>query len=394
VLFLAGRDITEWGYIGRINFFVREIAKKEMTIIVNHPQYWKRNWNRAPSAEYRNYLPEGRVTIVNGYPIPVPHHILCEFVNFVPRLLILLRLCLQYEIIYVVNYLQMPSSITRGLWNIKGKAIILDYADYPPSLLSYIPFKALTKPLVRAISDLEVMASDGVVTCSNLLSKEVRRVRSDETKLVSNGCYLNANTGTKRKEYRRRLGFGDEIVFGYVGSIRRSVKIDDVLRCLPKIKEASLLVVGDGPQLPAFKAIANELGLEARTRFVGRASRETVNDYISAMDICLVPFEEGIFSYFDRPLKFFEYACMGKPILVSRIPELMLTFPEKDHPYIAYYSGLEEFQEKAIMFIQAIEQGEFEAGLNEFKERIKREYNWEILSNRFREYCERVAKMD
>jgi glycosyltransferase involved in cell wall biosynthesis len=63
--------------------------------------------------------------------------------------------------------------------------------------------------------------------------------------------------------------------------------LDVVIRALPKVTDADLLVVGDGPERQQLERLARTTGAGARVRFAGTSDR--VETYLRAADAFVLP---------------------------------------------------------------------------------------------------------
>jgi len=85
---------------------------------------------------------------------------------------------------------------------------------------------------------------------------------------------------------------GDTLRLLYVGRVVRTKGLRDAVRALallPDSVEYTVDVVGDGPDLPAVKAEARELGLEKHIRFHGRLPRSEIDSFYSQADLFVFP---------------------------------------------------------------------------------------------------------
>ena len=85
--------------------------------------------------------------------------------------------------------------------------------------------------------------------------------------------------------------------------------------------EARLTIVGDGPQLPALRALADRLGVTDRVEFTGAVGQDEIRAYYERADVFALPsFAEGL------PVVLIEAMATGLPVVASRItgiPELV-----------------------------------------------------------------------
>jgi len=66
VLFVAGMDLTWFGFVGRPHYFIGCLAEDFNVVVFNSLQYWKKLFKRL-SCEYVGYFPSNRVRVVDGY---------------------------------------------------------------------------------------------------------------------------------------------------------------------------------------------------------------------------------------------------------------------------------------------------------------------------------------
>ena len=106
-------------------------------------------------------------------------------------------------------------------------------------------------------------------------------------------------------------------------------------------REAVFHLVGDGSELPLYKKLVEEYGLERRVRFYGFLSGEPLSQVYNRADIavsCLGMYRKGM----DREssLKSREYSARGLPIIAVSPVDI---FPE-DWPYPVSYTHLDVYK--------------------------------------------------
>jgi glycosyltransferase involved in cell wall biosynthesis len=156
---------------------------------------------------------------------------------------------------------------------------------------------------------------------------------------------------TARAAVRAWLGAENNFVVLAVAYLIHAKGIDVLLQALVELPAAIVVwVVGDGPEQPALEALARELGVEQRVRFLGEQAR--VEPYMQAADcfVCPSRWAEA------AGLVNLESQAVGLPVVASRvggIPEYVedghtgLLFPAGDHRALAgCVRGLHEGPEK------------------------------------------------
>jgi glycosyltransferase involved in cell wall biosynthesis len=114
-----------------------------------------------------------------------------------------------------------------------------------------------------------------------------------------------------REELRRLHGFdGPTLVFAGRLSVQKAV--DVALRALRTLEGLDLVLAGDGPDADKLRALAGELGLEGRARFLGPQPRATVFELLRAGDAVVLPSKWENF-----PHVLVEALAVGTPVIAT-----------------------------------------------------------------------------
>ena len=101
----------------------------------------------------------------------------------------------------------------------------------------------------------------------------------------------------------------------------QSLLVESIAELARRGVEARLTIVGDGPQLPALRSLADTLGVADRVDFTGAVGQDRIRDYYDRADVFALPsFAEGL------PVVLIEAMATGLPVVASRItgiPELV-----------------------------------------------------------------------
>ncbi|GEM_PF-132213 len=137
----------------------------------------------------------------------------------------------------------------------------------------------------------------------------------------------NAMSGTRfqrafdREGMRKRLGMEGRIVIGASGQFlpwHGLMELLDGLGSIAREKDLFFLFIGDGPVKEAILARAQELGISDRVRFTGMVPITEVPDYLSAVDIAVIPSA----AQHASPMKLMEYMGAGLPIVAPDLPSI------------------------------------------------------------------------
>lgn len=127
------------------------------------------------------------------------------------------------------------------------------------------------------------------------------------------------------------------LTIGIVKSLAATYGVDLLLRAFAGLPETCrLLIVGDGPQRAELEALALELGIAARTEFVGAVTHIDVPTWLNRLDIYVAPSRQESFG-----VAVIEASACALPVVVSDVgglPEVVrdgetgLVVPRDDVP--------------------------------------------------------------
>lgn len=116
-------------------------------------------------------------------------------------------------------------------------------------------------------------------------------VPADEIEVLTHGVdtrRFHPLSMDQRAQLRRSLGFAEwDVVIGTVASLTPIKRHDLLLRALAKISRdnprVQLILLGEGPERANLEALAQQLGIQARVRFLGY--RSDVENVLPALDV-------------------------------------------------------------------------------------------------------------
>lgn len=289
----------------------------------------------------------------------------------------------QIDVIVTSNILASTAAIVAGKQF--GVPVIFDVSDwFPDSAAAYIGnkwMKELVRKVVLAITKWNMKHSSKVLTVSPSLKKKLIRHGSPEPEVIMNGVNTELFRPMGKELAKFALGLDGYFVIGFAGAIEEWYDLESMIRAMPKLlkryPDIKMLLVGGSlftDDVSHLRALTYELDLGDKIRFTGFVPYERLHGYIAAMDVCAIPLIPKEWAEIALPNKFFEYDAMGKPILLTNIPDIINLGNEM------YIYGDEESYLKAIDLFR----------MNPPKDRneITHEHSWK---NRAEEF-ERVMK--
>lgn len=176
-----------------------------------------------------------------------------------------------------VLHIQSHVVIGRGIVpeaNARGIRVVATNHFMPENLLEYTPFGKWTLPIALKIAWNDAAKTyrlaDTITTPTNLAADYLRKAIAGQ-RVLAISCGIDAS----RYVAREGRPANNDIVF--VGRVAPEKNLDVLVRAvalLPGSLAATLTIVGDGEMIPKLTALAKELGLEDRVRFLGFVSDE------------------------------------------------------------------------------------------------------------------------
>lgn len=175
--------------------------------------------------------------------------------------------------------------------------------------------------LARRLEVRALQLATLVVAVSSPLAEQVRALGTGPVLVLPNGVDPQRFDPRRvdRVGVRTRLGLGDQLTVGWCGILRDWHGLELLLEAMKQLPDALLLVVGDGRARPALVQRAASLGLGERVIVTGRVPHAEMPEYLSAMDIAVVPDERtGVAS----PMKLLEYMAMARAVVAPRLKNI------------------------------------------------------------------------
>jgi phosphatidylinositol alpha-1,6-mannosyltransferase len=137
--------------------------------------------------------------------------------------------------------------------------------------------------------------------------------------VIPNGVDLALFQPRASEGFRRQHGLeGRKVLLSLTRLVPRK-GVDRVIEALPAIAarfaDVIYVVVGDGPQAPALRSLAQVKGVEDRVRFVGPVAFAETADFYNAADIVLLPNRAEAGEADGLPLVFLEANACAKPVI-------------------------------------------------------------------------------
>jgi len=195
--------------------------------------------------------------------------------------------------------------------------------------------------------------------------------------VLPNGVDTTLFQPINRDEIRKNLHLDNSLVIGYVGVLREWVDFEPMFSAINELSstiDVKILIVGGGSGYAATKELVHKYGLEKLTTLTGTIPYSKVPEYISAMDICTIPFKTDQVSKNSLPLKLFEYMSCEKPVISSKIDIVVKEMSD----YVLCAESADEYV-SAIRALSNDYETRKQMGKNGHKF-VEKNYTWDSIS--------------
>jgi glycosyltransferase involved in cell wall biosynthesis len=232
--------------------------------------------------------------------------------------------------------LMLAQASKRALGDLLDQGYDFDLIDahyfYPDGVAAVMLGRYFNKPVVITArgSDISLIArhrvpramirwaagkADGLITVCNALKDELAALGVAPARITSlrNGVDLQRFQPRQRALQREALGVAGYTLLS-VGHLVPVKANELAIGALPLLADVRLMLAGGGPERARLEALARELGVADRVRFLGPLPQEQLVDYYGAADaLVLASSREGWANVLLEAM-----AC-GTPVVASRV---------------------------------------------------------------------------
>jgi glycosyltransferase involved in cell wall biosynthesis len=230
----------------------------------------------------------------------------------------------------VVHLHNPPDLLFPIAWfaRLLGRGVVFDHHDLAPELYEQRFGGGWPAAILRWCERM-TMRSAHVVISANESHRAVATRRGgkhpDSVVVVRNGPLQATIVDTPQLR-------GGEIAdprLCYVGALGTQDGVSVLPEVLERLRRRglgpTLTVVGDGPELPMVRGVAEELGVLESITFTGRVQHSDVPSLIAASDICLDVAPCSPLNHQSTMIKIGEYLAAGRPIVTFDLHETRRT---------------------------------------------------------------------
>ena len=159
-----------------------------------------------------------------------------------------------------------------------------------------------------------VKISELIIVTSNILKEKIQKDAKNILYLPNAGDFKNFSK-LPENNYLNAL---KKPIIGYYGAIAEWFDVELIKYLAIKKPQWNFVLVGHtlGSDISKIKNYPN-------IHFLGEKPYEELPKYLYWFDVCLIPFKDTPLIKATHPVKFYEYLSSGKPVVSSKIPELI-----------------------------------------------------------------------
>jgi O-antigen biosynthesis protein len=174
-----------------------------------------------------------------------------------------------------------------------------------------------------------------VIATSDILLQRIAKVNGKCFYLPNGSDFEHFHSSIDCKAIPEEIAGLHHPIIGFIGAVHDWIDINLVCKLAEAHSDYTILIVGPvnygGHKLNRYRNIL----------LVGKKSYESIPAYLSAIDVCLIPFKLNKLTLASNPIKLYEYLAAGKPVVSTDLPEVrrnasgIVYISENDAEFIA-----------------------------------------------------------
>jgi glycosyltransferase involved in cell wall biosynthesis len=341
----------------------QEIVCKKVTVFLNFP---KSGWLSA----YLEWVFWMVKAFFKSFPLLCqtrPHVILAPN-NTLPSLVcsVFLGLVMRVPVCVVVHHFDVP--LSRG--NHKNHSLFKSYRE-----IKYSGLVSLIKVAASYVSMSILKRADAIIAVSNFTARVLENSGVPKAKILVSGNAVDLGLiGMVRPCFEEKVFDGV-----FVGRIAREKGVFDLLKIWRNVakakKNAKLLIIGNGIELPTVKKEVSTLGLENNVSFRGGCSDVELFGLLKSSKIFIFP------SLFEGwGLAVAEALACGLPVVAYEVPALKEVFGRCKSVFLVPAKNVDGV---AATVLDLLNSSEAELSwLRRYSEVFSKQFSWENISKK------------
>jgi len=237
----------------------------------------------------------------------------------------------RYHLVHIhslPDFLVFASALPRAF----GVRVILDLHEAMPEVLAarfQLDRDAFLVRLARALERVSSAFADEIFVVNETIRDLLvsRRIPSNKITVLPNTPDELAISPVNRLILAQRFGLRGAHSIVIAGGLNAERDLETLIRSLalpPLAGSVDLLLLGRGERkyLADLRALTNQLGLGDRVVLGGFVPHSEALSLLSLSEVGVVTFVDNPITRLGLPNRLFEYAMLGKPLVVPRLPAI------------------------------------------------------------------------
>ncbi|MDV2482142.1 glycosyltransferase family 4 protein [Methanoculleus sp. Wushi-C6] len=376
-------DLKNSAHNSRLHQFLKYLSRDHEISVLSINDCWKARWDRTTENYNQSfkdlfekidliYLTNRRVS-----PVVQEALSLATVGSTLDRIGIS-----DYDVHFNYNGMVSGYAVARYTHS-RGIPTVYDIADDLPGMIRTSPqIPPFVRPaggwLGKAIQERIIQASKRVTVTTESLC-QTYKVPREKRELLPNGVDVELFSPRPCEHIKEKYDLEDTFVVGHVGVLREWLDLEPLfiaIRELASEINVKLLIVGGGAGYDRTVEMARDLGVLNHTVFTGTVPYSHVPEYISCMDVGVIPFKQDNVSNNSLPLKLFEYMACGVPVISTRVNTIQETFGHT----VRIVSSANEYAEEILELYR--DSTLCSRMRSEGRRVVEDEYQWAAISKR------------
>jgi glycosyltransferase involved in cell wall biosynthesis len=192
----------------------------------------------------------------------------------------------------------------------RGTGILYDCMDE----FSGFPWAPNTSKVLE--SERNLIESSVNIAASRILYEKISRINPNCAYVPNGADFEHFHRATKITERPTETKHLRNPIIGFIGAIYDWIDIDLICELAELHQDYSILIVGP------VKFGLEKLEKHSNIVMVGSKKYDILPQYLSCMDVCLIPFKINKLTLASNPIKMYEYLAAGKPVVSTALPEV------------------------------------------------------------------------
>lgn len=222
----------------------------------------------------------------------------------------------------------------------------------------------------KIFQETAVQRADKVIAVHNGLKNELIKrgiCNSDKIHVIPNGVDMNI--------FKSDIKRSDSCTVLFVGSLTKRKGIKYLLMAIAEIKDARLIIVGDGPERDNLIRLAENLRIKDRVTFAGSVSHEKLPTYYSHASVFVLPSIREAF-----PLSILEAMACNLPVIATNTSGMPEVVKDGYNGFLVEPKNIMQLTDKIKLILS--DNGMRKRMGHNARKFVEKNYSWDVVADK------------